>query len=94
MSADDILVTGMGGRFPLSANTDEFAKNLFDGIDMVTDDDSRWPMGLYDISNRMGKIDDYKLFDSTFFGLMDQMVDEIDPQSRMLLETSYEAMLD
>ncbi|CAG2174339.1 unnamed protein product [Oppiella nova] len=94
MSADDIILSGMSGRFPLAVNTDEFAKNLFDGIDMVTDDDSRWPMGLYDISNRMGKIDDYKLFDSTFFGLMDQMVDEIDPQSRMLLETSYEAMCD
>ncbi|CAG2166701.1 unnamed protein product, partial [Oppiella nova] len=94
MSGDDILVSGMSGRFPLSANTDEFAKNLFDGIDMVTDDDSRWPMGLYDLSNRMGKIMDYEHFDWSFFGLMDQLVETIDPQSRLLMETTYEAILD
>ena len=45
MSDSDIVISGMSGRFPLSDTTDEFTKNLFDGIDMVTDDDTRWPMG-------------------------------------------------
>ena len=35
----------MSGRFPMSKNVDEFAKNLFEGIDMITEDDTRWPKG-------------------------------------------------
>ncbi|CAG2101714.1 unnamed protein product, partial [Medioppia subpectinata] len=108
----------MSGRFPLSDTTDEFAKNLFEGVDMVTKDDSRWPLvssdfapifhrcdefsnnstclnlGLFDTSNRMGKIHSYQNFDSGFFGLMGQTVTEMDPQLRLLLEVSYEAILD
>ena len=37
---------------------------------------------------------DCNRFDSSFFGLMEQMVDEIDPQARMLLEITYEAIAD
>ncbi|CAG2113251.1 unnamed protein product [Medioppia subpectinata] len=91
---DDIVVSGMSGRFPLSDTTDEFAKNLFSGVDMVTEDDSRWPIGLYDMSGRMGKLDCYKDFDSPFFGLNDQIIAASDPQARMLLEVAYEAMMD
>ncbi|CAG2110763.1 unnamed protein product [Medioppia subpectinata] len=91
---EDIVVSGMSGRFPLSVNTDEFAKNLFSGVDMVTEDDSRWPIGLYDMSGRMGKLDCYKDFDSPFFGLNDQIIAESDPQARLLLEVAYEAMMD
>ena len=42
---EDIVISGIGGRFPMSNNTDEFAKNLFDNIDMITEDDNeeRWP---------------------------------------------------
>ena len=47
MSANDIVITGMGGRFPESANVDEYCKNLFDGVDMVTDREDRWPRGEY-----------------------------------------------
>ena len=41
---EDIVISGIGGRFPMSNNTDEFAKNLFDNIDMITEDDNeeRW----------------------------------------------------
>ncbi|CAG2101429.1 unnamed protein product, partial [Medioppia subpectinata] len=90
----NVVITGMSGRFPLSDTTDEFAKNLFSGVDMVTEDDSRWPLGTYNMSGRMGKIQNYKQFDSTFFGLNEQLVEELDPQSRMLVEATYEAMLD
>lgn len=42
---EDIVISGIGCRFPMSNNTDEFAKNLFDNIDMITEDDNeeRWP---------------------------------------------------
>ncbi|CAG2171295.1 unnamed protein product, partial [Oppiella nova] len=94
MSANDVVVSGISGRFPLSDNTDQLAKNLYDKVDMVTGDDTRWPVDLYDMNPRMGKIMDFNKFDSTFFGLMEQMMNEVDPQARMLLEVVYEAIAD
>ena len=45
MSDQDIVISGMGGRFPESNNIDEFCQNLFAGVDMVTNKDDRWPDG-------------------------------------------------
>ncbi len=42
---EDIVISGIAGRFPESDNMDEFADNLFKNIDMVTEDDRRWPTG-------------------------------------------------
>ncbi|CAG2177172.1 unnamed protein product [Oppiella nova] len=94
MSANDVVISGMSGRFPLSDTTDELARNLYDGVDMVTADDSRWPTGLYGMNSRFGKITDFNKFDASFFGLPDQMVSEIDPQARIVLEVAYEAIVD
>ena len=42
---EEIVISGVGGRYPMSGNFDEFATNLFDNIDMVTEDEDgeRWP---------------------------------------------------
>ncbi|XP_054160842.1 fatty acid synthase-like [Oppia nitens] len=93
---NDIVISGMSGRFPLSDNIDEFADNLYNGIDMVTDADDgdcRWPKDLYGINSRQGKVRDFDRFDVFFFGITEQLM-EIDPQSRKLLETTYEAIVD
>ena len=42
---EDIVISGMSGRFPESDTTDEFAANLFNKTDMFTEDDRRWPTG-------------------------------------------------
>jgi hypothetical protein len=42
---DDIVISGMGGRFPESDTVDEFAQNLYNNVDMIVDDDRRWPTG-------------------------------------------------
>lgn len=42
---DEIVLTGISGRLPDSSTIEEFAKNLFDGVDLVTADDRRWPPG-------------------------------------------------
>ena len=41
-----------------------------------------------------GKIKEVDKFDGLFFGIMSAMGDTIDPQSRILLETTYEAIMD
>ncbi|CAG2173944.1 unnamed protein product, partial [Oppiella nova] len=94
MSANDVVISGMSGRFALSDTTDELARNLYDGVDMVTEDDTRWPTGLYGMNSRFGKIMEFNKFDTSFFGLPDQMVMEMEPQARMVLEVAYEAIVD
>jgi fatty acid synthase len=42
---DDIVISGIGGRFPESDTIDEFAKNLYNKVDMIVEDDRRWPTG-------------------------------------------------
>ena len=44
---EDITISGIGGRFPMSDSTDEFAKNLYDNVDMISEDvnGERWPKG-------------------------------------------------
>ena len=45
-SLDDIVISGMSGRFPMSDSVDELARNLFAGVDLITESDSRWPKGM------------------------------------------------
>lgn len=66
---EDIVISGISGRFPESDNTDELAKNLFENVDMITSDERRWPKGLYGLPDRAGKIKDLSKFDAQFFGV-------------------------
>lgn len=61
----DIL--GLGCRFPESANASQFWQNLRDGQDMVTSNDSRWPVELHGTPARFGKVPDFERFDASFF---------------------------
>uniref|UniRef100_T1H8C9 Fatty acid synthase n=1 Tax=Rhodnius prolixus TaxID=13249 RepID=T1H8C9_RHOPR len=91
---EDIVISGISGRFPESANMEEFKKNLMEGIDMVTDDERRWPAGLNGLPARTGKIKDLSKFDASFFGVHAKQAEVMDPQLRMLLEATYEALID
>lgn len=46
---EDIVVAGISGRLPESNNLEEFWQNLFNGVDMVTEDDRRWKPGMLTI---------------------------------------------
>jgi hypothetical protein len=42
---EEVVISGIGGRFPESDTVDEFARNLYNKVDMIVDDDRRWPTG-------------------------------------------------
>ena len=46
---DDVVISGISGKFPESENMQEFADNLFSGVDMVTEDDRRFTPGQRDV---------------------------------------------
>lgn len=63
-------------------------------MDMVTDDDRRWSPDIHQIPHRTAKIKDLSSFDASFFGVHPKQAHAMDPQLRILLEVTYEAIVD
>lgn len=91
---EEVVIAGLSGRLPESDNMQEFWANLVGGVDMVTDDDRRWKAGLYGLPRRSGKLKDLSKFDASFFGVHPKQAHTMDPQLRLLLEVTYEAIVD
>lgn len=64
------------------------------GLDMVTDDERRWTSGIYGLPRRSAKIKDLVSFDASFFGVHPKQAHVMDPQLRMMLEITHEAIVD
>lgn len=92
--SEEIVVSGISGRFPKSKNMTEFAYNLYNKVDMVDDSETRWRHTFPDLPKRFGRIDCVEKFDATFFSVHHRQANNMDPQCRMLLEHAYEAILD
>ena len=50
--------------------------------------------GIMGLPRRCGKIKDLSKFDAAFFGVHPKQANTMDPQLRMLLEVTYEAITD
>ncbi|XP_037093774.1 LOW QUALITY PROTEIN: fatty acid synthase-like [Pollicipes pollicipes] len=92
--ADDVVISGVSGKFPESDNLQEFADNLFGGVDMVTEDGRRFTPGIFGLPTRSGKLKDLSSFDASFFGVSPKQANKMDPQLRLLLELTHEAIVD
>lgn len=55
---------------------------------------SNFSSGIYGLPKRNGKLKDISKFDASFFGVHPKQANTMDPQLRLLLEISYEAILD
>lgn len=103
-SADPIAIVGIGCRFPGARGTEGFWKLLRDGIDAVAPvPQGRWRDDLYHpepgtrgrhYSPRGGFLDAIDMFDAGFFDISPNEADRMDPQQRILLETTWEAFED
>ncbi|KAG4073632.1 hypothetical protein HA402_000856 [Bradysia odoriphaga] len=91
---DEIVISGIAGRFPNTNNMKELAHNLYNKVDMIDDDESRWKHFHPEIPTKAGKIRNIEKFDSSFFATLNKHANWTDPQMRMLLEHAYEAILD
>jgi polyketide synthase 13 len=99
----DIAVVGLSTRFPGDLNTpDETWRALLEGRDAITDlPEGRWSEFLEEprlaeriarARTRGGYLKDIKGFDSEFFALSKMEADNLDPQQRMALELTWEAL--
>ncbi|MGB7503882.1 MAG: polyketide synthase Pks13, partial [Mycobacterium sp.] len=99
----NIAIVGVATRFPGDMNTpDEMWTALLEGRDAITDlPEGRWSEFLSEprVAERVAKahtrggyLSDIKGFDSEFFALSKMEADNIDPQQRMALELTWEAL--
>ncbi|XP_039450932.1 fatty acid synthase-like [Culex pipiens pallens] len=93
-SGNSIVISGVAGKFPRSNNVAEFSRNLYDKVDLVDDLETRWRHINPEIPRRTGKLNYLNKFDSQFFGIPTTEAHSLDPQMRMLLEHSFEAIMD
>ncbi|GFO05604.1 fatty acid synthase [Plakobranchus ocellatus] len=90
----EIVVSGISGRYPDSANVGELQYNLLNGINMITVDNRRWEPGYAGTPDVMGKLKNITDFDAEFFGVHSKSANTMDPMLRILLEVVYEAIVD
>ena len=102
---EDIAIVGIATRFPGEMNTaEETWQALLEGRDAITDlPEGRWEEFLAEpriaervakAATRGGYLSDIKGFDAEFFALSKMEADNIDPQQRMALELTWEALED
>ncbi|XP_045453923.1 fatty acid synthase-like [Melitaea cinxia] len=91
---DEVCITGLSGSFPDSDSVFHLKENLFNKVDLVSGDSRRWKMIHPDIPQRTGKINNLDKFDASYFGLNYKEAHTMDPASRIILERTYEAIID
>lgn len=98
---DGIAIIGMAGRFPGAANVDEFWENLKNGVESITffSDEELSAAGVSstlldnpDYVKAGAILQDIELFDASFFGFTPREAEITDPQHRLFLECSWEAL--
>ncbi|MEP7272108.1 MAG: beta-ketoacyl synthase N-terminal-like domain-containing protein, partial [Acidobacteriota bacterium] len=103
---EPIAIIGIGCRFPGGVNSPEsYWRLLIEGEDAIREiPQDRWDVEkFYDADrDRAGKmytrhggfLDEVDRFDAAFFGISPREAEELDPQHRLLLEVSWEALED
>ncbi len=97
---DPIVIVGMAGRFPGARDVDSLWRLLMsrgDAIRPVPSD--RWDATAQldpekPVQAVGGFIDGVDEFDPTFFGISPREAEDIDPQHRLMLEVTYQALED
>ncbi|XP_011636527.1 fatty acid synthase-like [Pogonomyrmex barbatus] len=93
-SGDEIVISGIAGKFPDSDNMNQLRENLFNKVNLVRPDHDRWKIENSNLPRYLGTIKNVKKFDADFFGFPSQEAHVLSPETRMLLERSYEAIID
>lgn len=99
---EPIAVVGMACKFPMADSIAAFDSLLADAGNAITDVPlERWnpadhagPEGADAALKHGGFCADIDRFDASFFGIAPREAEKLDPQQRMLLEVSWQALID
>uniref|UniRef100_A0A2S2QQD5 Fatty acid synthase n=1 Tax=Sipha flava TaxID=143950 RepID=A0A2S2QQD5_9HEMI len=91
----EVVISGVGGKFPMSENMEHLRINLNNKVNMVTENDCRWNKDDWPgVPAATGKISVTQKLDDTFIGVNSRIIKAMDPLTRCLLERVYEAIMD
>lgn len=100
----DIAIIGMAARLPMARNIRELWRNLEEGRDCISEvPPERWDWHAFagmksltghEVSRWGGFVADADCFDARFFRVTPRAAEIIDPQERLFLEVSWEAIED
>ncbi|CAG5047036.1 unnamed protein product [Parnassius apollo] len=91
---DRVVISGMSGLFPKSRNVKDLADILYNKVDPIETDTSRWNFVHPEMVRYFGKIPNVDRFDCQFFKVNNHVVYAMDAMSRKLLEQAYQAIYD
>ncbi|XP_015784226.1 fatty acid synthase-like [Tetranychus urticae] len=91
---ENVIISGVSGRFPKSDSVEELWQNLFSGKPLYGPDTVPYPKIFSRLPKSRGYLKDTRLFDNTFFNYTVAESNTLDPQIRILLEVVYEALWD
>ncbi|HVS00274.1 MAG TPA: type I polyketide synthase, partial [Thermoanaerobaculia bacterium] len=103
MTHEAVAIIGLAGRFPGAASVEQLWRNLRAGVESIrffTADElerSGVPRAVFtrpDYVPAKGVLDGVELFDAAFFGFTPREAEGMDPQHRLFLECSWEALED
>ncbi|XP_015922805.1 fatty acid synthase isoform X1 [Parasteatoda tepidariorum] len=95
LKPDDIVISGMAGRFPSCDNIKELKEGIYAKKKLVFYDNKRFPKGVYDNPvGSSGCIRNLDKFEVDFFSMPHTLINSMDPGCRKLLEVTYEAFAD
>ncbi|GGK32581.1 hypothetical protein GCM10010965_26870 [Caldalkalibacillus thermarum] len=105
MAYEPVAIVGMACRFPGASSAEELLENLLNGMDAVREvPNDRWPVSLYYDAKKGKKgktytrwggfIEDIRGFDASFFNINTKEAEKMDPQQRILMEVTWEALED
>ncbi|XP_047362256.1 fatty acid synthase-like [Vespa velutina] len=89
---EEVVISGIAGRFPKSNNLYELKNNIFNREDCITDNGINTENS--EIPRRTGKINNIEKFDALFFDVDFKGAHTMDPMGRILFEHTYEAIVD
>src|SRR5208283_5238039 len=92
----DIAIIGMSARLPGAKNVREFWENLKNGVESISffsEDELEAGAGPNSVKAR-SILEDADLFDAGYFNIFSKEAETIDPQHRVFLECSVEALED
>lgn len=101
----DIAIVGLSGRYPQADNLEEFWQNLLDKKDCIEEIPlERWDHSAYFSEERGaagktysrwgGFVKGHDEFDALFFNVSPKEASLVDPQERLFLQTSWQAIAD
>ena len=103
MKSAAIAIVGMAGRFPGARNTEEFWRNLRDGVEAMRPFSDAELLAAGVSADELAQpeyvksgvvLEDLDMFDAAFFGFSPKDASIMDPQHRVFLECAWEALED